>query len=102
MQLTKNGINSIVKKTMIDYDYLYNFFQFKGRKPFEYAERTISGEEFKKFADAVPKTDGNFNIFIKDTAEYKQFIVYNDIGVMSGRAGIKSPDNKFNITIIRS
>ena len=55
---------------MIDYDYLYNFFQFKGRKPFEYAERTISGEEFKKFADAVPKTDGNFNIFVEDTAEY--------------------------------
>ena len=44
----------------------------------------------------------NFNIFIKDTAEYNEFIVYNDIGIMSGRAGIKTPDNKFNITIIRS
>ena len=102
MQLTKNGINSIVKKAMIDYNYLFNFFQFKGRKPFEYAERTISGEEFEKFSDAVPRTDYKFIQFVKDTAAYNAFVVYNDIGVMSGRAGIKTPDNKFNITIIRS
>lgn len=96
-----NGL-CIKKKIMTDYNYLYNFFKFKGRKPFEYAERTISSEEFKKFADAAPRTDGNFNIFVEDTAEYNEFIVYNDIGIMSGRAGIKTPDNKFNITIIRS
>lgn len=87
---------------MTDYKYIYNFFEFKGRKPFEYAERTISGEEFEKFADSVPKTDDYFNKFVENTDSYIEFIVYNDIGIMSGRAGIKTPDGKFNITFIRS
>jgi hypothetical protein len=87
---------------MTDYNMLYNFFKFKGRKPFEYAERIIDGKEFEKFADAAPNSDTSFNKFVEDTDSYKEFIVYNDIGVMSGRAGIKTPDNKFNITIIRS
>lgn len=88
--------------SVIDYNYLHSFFQFKGRKPFELKERTISSEEFKKFADAAPRTDSNFNIFIENTADYNEFVVYNDIGFLSGRAGIKTPDEKFNITIIRS
>lgn len=87
---------------MTDYNYIYNFFQFKGRKPFKYVERTISGEEFEKFGNTVPKTDDEFNKFVENTDSYNEFIVYNDIGVLSGRAGIKTPDGKFNITFIRS
>jgi len=87
---------------MINYNNLYNFFEFKNRKPFEYAERTITREEFEKFANDSPPNFDSLNIFIENTDIYNDFIIYNDIGIMSGSAGIKTPDNKFNITIIRS
>ena len=86
----------------IDYNTLYSFFQFKHRKIFEYAERKITQQEFIEFVDMCPPSHKALNKFVEDTNAYNEFIVYNDIGFMSGSAGIKTPDGKFCTTFIRS
>jgi uncharacterized protein YaaQ len=82
---------------------MIEIFQFKDRRVSEHMEKTITRSEFDTY---IISTGGfvskGFKTFINDTRDYNEFIVYSNIGILSGRAGIKTPDEKFNIVMLMS
>jgi hypothetical protein len=82
---------------------MLEIFQFEDRKVSEHMEKTITRSEFDAYVD---NTRGfmsiGFKTFIENTLAYDEFIVYSNIGILSGRAGIKTPDEKFNIVMLMS
>jgi len=82
---------------------MIEIFQFKDRKVSEHMEKTINRSEFDAYvANTRHFMSKGFKTFIDDTCDYNEFIVYSNIGILSGRAGIKTPDEKFNIVMLMS
>jgi hypothetical protein len=83
----KYDINKIIKI----HDFLH---EKKGER---IVERKIIDELFEDFMD-----DEKTSKFFEKVEDYDQFVVYDDVGVLCGSAGVKTEDGKYNMTVIRA